>query len=488
MKQQIVFSFLVLVLMVSLFGVFVTGCDEGMNIAGDVVGPTNKPTTPTMGEVKKPDPKDPIDPKEPTPDQTPAEVVELGYYADEDFTEPLIDRVWERATIYTKIVFSKAVPVVIADDTSAQPKVFHSAEVVNRKPSAQYRIKPRDAVLRDGDAKLYRDTDNILICRNQAPWNKLGRSAVFYIRVNNQVFRDTALLVIIRPTSSFFSGEEYPAPEGDHGDFIGQVRGSIGGRSIESTQPVVGATVTVVKGPMAGERVITNRGGYYHFREVTGDELHLLVEKEHFEPKEVIVHRSRPTTLTNQALPIYPSDAQHTPGIILIGRRWPDEVRFILDEVFLVPDLLLVMNSFDERTDSSGTYSPNGTIKIWGDGIRTGTHAHELAHAHQHALELFYGGDAPGNFQKVRWKDTPEGKAYTIARDKDLREVGELDTDSIPGYDGNVLFENAANVCADYWTVDPFFTALDGDYHKGLQVKAPNRYKWCKEWLNKKYD
>ena len=501
MKLQIVFSILMALMVVVFSGVFITGCDEGMNMAGDVVGPpdepddrpTDKPADLMMnGEVKQPDPGDTNDP-EPEPDPTPAEVIEFGYYADEDFTEPLTDRVWEGAVVYTKIVFSRAVPVVVADDSSARPKIFHSAEIVDRKPNAQYCIKPRGAVLGDGDAKLYRDTNNIIICRNKVPWSKLGVRTTFYIRTNNadnRAFRDAALQVIVRPTSSLVSVGERSAPEGDPGDFVGQVcTPTSGTRGIGGVQPVAEVMVTVMTGPMSGEQVTTDQGGYYHFKDVAGDELHLLVEREHFEPKEAIVHRSRPTTLTNRAPPFYPWDAQHTPGLILIGMRWPDEVRLILDEVFLIPDLLFVLGSSGERSGGSGAYTPDGIVRVWGDHHTPSAVSHEMAHAHQHAVSLFHSGEAPKPSSAVgNWEATPEGKAYVVARNKDLREVGKLNVDSWPGYDGNALFENAAVICSDYWTVDPLHTAWDGDYYKGLQVTAPNRYKWCQEWLGKKYD
>ena len=91
--------------------------------------------------------------------------------------------------------------------------------------------------------------------------------------------------------------------------------------------------MTIASGPRAGESVATNPSGYYRFPNVKGDELHLRVEKEHFEPKEVRVHRSRPTILANGDVRITQGDPQQHPGNILMGHRWPDEVRFILEEI-----------------------------------------------------------------------------------------------------------------------------------------------------------
>ncbi|RKU06960.1 hypothetical protein C6501_18020 [Candidatus Poribacteria bacterium] len=460
------------VVLMTLMVFAVIGCDEGIQMAGDVIGGPGKTPDPVMnGQMKKPDPND----------SAPVEVIEFGYYADEEFTEPLVDSVLTGATIYTKIVFSKAVPIVVADDKSARPKIFYTAggfltAEERARAETQYRIKPRDAVLQNGEAKLYRDTDDTIICKGRAVRLRIGLTTIFRTRVGNRAFSDYNLVIITRPTSSFFppEGQEYPAPEGEPGDLIGQVCAPTSNRRIEYARPIPGATVTIASGPRTGEQVTTDRGGYYLFSNVEGDELHVLVEREYFEPKEAIVHRSRPTTLPDRVPIHYREDAQNIPGTILIGARWPDEVRFILEEVFLSHDLLHVNNE-----TGRSAHSP-GLIKVVGKRFTTGTHSHELAHAHQYALALLYGyKDTPD------WINTPEGKAYIAAMNKDLEEGNTISLDPSPTHGVSVPFENAAVICARYWTVDAI--AIGGGY-KGIEVEAPNRFRWAQVWLNKKYD
>ena len=165
------------------------------------------------------------------------------------------------------------------------------------------------------------------------------------------------------PITDFFIpvNQRSVEPIRNPGDFIGRVFAPKPGdrqppRS--EAQPITGVTVTIASGPRAGESVATNPSGYYRFPNVKGDELHLRVEKEHFEPKEVRVHRSRPTILANGDVPNYTRDPQQHPGNILMGHRWPDEVRFILEEILVVHDLLYVEGGrLPEGTDLGGFYS-----------------------------------------------------------------------------------------------------------------------------------
>ena len=130
------------------------------------------------------------------------------------------------------------------------------------------------------------------------------------------------------PITDFFIpvNQRSVEPIRNPGDFIGRVFAPKPGdrqppRS--EAQPITGVTVTIASGPRAGESVATNPSGYYRFPNVKGDELHLRVEKEHFEPKEVRVHRSRPTILANGDVPNYTRDPQQHPGNILMGTAGP---------------------------------------------------------------------------------------------------------------------------------------------------------------------
>ena len=253
-------------------------------------------------------------------------------------------------------------------------------------------------------------------------------------------------------------------------------------------RPITGVTVTIKSGSRAGESVITNNSGYYRFPNVRGDELHLRVEKEHFEPKEVIVHRSHPTILANGDVPNYPEDVQQSPGSILIGQRWPAEVRFILEETLVVHDLLYAEGGAPPVGENIGAFYSRGVSVNYSHqfaqrqgSVRLVTFAHEIAHGHQHAL-VSVDGSAWGIHD---WNNTPEGIAYKEARGKDWNEVGkaQLDYDRMgPDYRGNVLTETAAEVLAHYWSFDRW----GGRPHYGdLRITAPNRFKWAAVWLQK---
>ena len=88
-------------------------------------------------------------------------------------------------------------------------------------------------------------------------------------------------------------------PVRNPGDFIGRIFAPKpeDWQTRSEAQPITGVTVTIASGPRAGESVATNPSGYYRFRNVKEDELHLRVEKENFEPKEVMVRRSGPDNI-----------------------------------------------------------------------------------------------------------------------------------------------------------------------------------------------
>ena len=268
-------------------------------------------------------------------------------------------------------------------------------------------------------------------------------------------------------------------------DFVGRVyvpTPARHGLSRSEASPIADVAVTIVSGPRSRERVITDQNGQYIFPNVEADELHLLVEKAHFEPKEVIVHRSRPTTLPNRMALNFHGDPQKNPGNILIGHAWPKEVQFILRETLVVNDLLYINGGIPATIGIGGFYGA-GVVVVYeaylvgrhGKAGVLGTVVHEIAHAHQHALTSV---DGSGNIWA--WKDTPEGKAFAEARQKDWQEVGKADYDTIPGYD--TLDENAAETCAHYWSVNRW----GGRTAYGrLEVSAPNRFRWAKQWLSR---
>ena len=106
--------------------------------------------------------------------------------------------------------------------------------------------------------------------------------------------------------------------------------------------PVEGVTVTIIAGPRSGERAQTNHNGWYTFPEVDGEELHIRLEKDGHEPKEVIVHRTRATTLQDR-LPLEYGGPQDKPGTVLIGIVWPEYAKQIMEKMPVVADLLMII-------------------------------------------------------------------------------------------------------------------------------------------------
>ena len=235
--------------------------------------------------------------------------------------------------------------------------------------------------------------------------------------------------------------------------------------------PVADATVIAMSGSVSGKKVITNQSGQYIFRNVGGDELRLRVEKNGFEPKEVIVYRHRPTTIEGRTSD-YHGDPQNTPGNILIGLAWPEEVRTILRQTVVVHDLLYIKRSLGANT--GGHYSSStGIIVMNADGTRgILTFAHEIGHAHQHALTIAAGRNSVLDWEHI----TSEGKAFIDARMKDWQEVGRADYDTLVTNN-----ENAAETMAYWWITSIGHHWWDAG--QNLEVTAPNRFKWAEEWL-----
>ena len=400
-------------------------------------------------------------------DTRPARVTAISYYLDETLTQPLTDMVMVGDAVYTKVEFSKDVPITLANDSRARPRISSSAGL----QTFQYRMKPRGSILESGDAQPYQNTKHSFVCKYVVQAEDIDRA--FFTYVGDGTDAGDLLRVTARIfTDQDFIGKVYvPAPKKLLSSFT---------RSI--VRPIAGVTVTIMAGARSGERTTTDGSGQYFFLNVAEDNMHLLVEKRGFEPKEVIVHRSRPTTLPHGVRMNYPGDVQNNPGVILMGHAWPDEVRFILEETLMVSDLLYIDGDEPNPSDPLGGVYNKGIAVSYKDGLLRGLilHivAHEIAHAHQHAV---VSADGSGDVQD--WVNTPEGISFREAKEKDWKEVGKTVYDLHPTLASNLL-ENAAETSVIYWGMDRRY--YERPEMGKLEKIAPNRSKWAEEWLKKK--
>ncbi len=304
-----------------------------------------------------------------------------------------------------------------------------------------------------------------------------------------------AVTVTAKKVTAKSSFEHTPTEpvEPHENDFVGRVLMPSAAGQIKSsrtnTRAVSGVTLTVVSGERTGEQSVTDKKGNYRFSDPTGAtlQLRLRAEKKGYEPKEVIVHRSGPTETLDDGISggivfsLPKNDPQKAPGIILIGHEWPDKVRFILKKTLLPHDLLLVR--VDELPNHAGLYGHQGVVVVENLDCLLKVIAHELAHAHQHAIAVKEKGP---NATAYNWENTSEGKAYLKAQKKDWEEVGKVSYET--GKYLTLSFENMADAAKNFWNLEgkwdtPLcFNTLD------LKKEAPNRFRWAQEWLSKKYD
>jgi len=532
------------------FTVFlIAGCDEGLQMAGPVIQepadtePTTKPTdtppetteeTPivVMGEVKTEVPiaesETPTEePKEPAVDKTPPTVVSVTYYRDAELTEP-VTKVTIEDIIFTKVIFSE--PMKVKMGVEALPEIHY--KVLETETGGgyfvrgSYKMVSHDSELASGEAKPLEDTTSFL-CKHEITGNPHTRifRGVFRITSGKGVdlhgnhieyfydeegleieSRDIEVLEAYARQLSTLPERTPPIitefivpehlwdeePKVSPGHFTGRVlvpdpRGS----SLRFTaKPTTGATITVMAGPQVGEQVTTNPAGYYYIR-TEEEQLHLRVEKEWFEPKEVIVSRSSATILANGDRPNHPKDPQQQPGVILIGQIWPDEMRFLLENMVVVHDLLYIEAGprDDEGRFIGGGYN-NGLVMMYNTEIfhsaplrngslvtRMNIFAEEIIHAHQHAQVARDGsGELP------EWVNTPEGQAFLDARERDWQEYGKS------GHElGYRIFpaESAAFIGVIVCLRDTWQRITIGGQRDTL-IKTPHRQAWAAEWLFRK--
>ena len=503
-----------------------TGCDETQQMIKPVVKDVTQPADtepPTMvGEMKKPEAsseptvaedevREPAD-TEPQPEllpdtgpyRTPADIVEVSYYSDPDLTKELIlsspDAIFTLpatlgTTIYSKVVFSNDVPIVFSNDSAARPYIGGKVG----KTQFQYRMRPRYISIRDlrnGDARPYKQTNNIFICKYIPQPDDVGE--VFYTDDGrafsaNLVPIHTSLACEV-PRGVLTAFVHDPTRQ-NLSHFVGQVLALVP-ESVDLYfdtpspvrsygTPMSGVVVTIMSGPQSGEQSVTDADGWYFFPNVKEDELHLRVEKECLEPKEVFVHRFRPTTLPSRSISVFDGDPQMLPGVILMGHAWPERIREVLEQTTLPPDLLLVAGPYNRRGNApAGAFYTNGVVVA--SSPEEGLYwylLHEIGHAHQHAVALLNGGRSPDD-----WVQTPEGIAFLKAREADWKTVGKLpyeDPEHKFAGDGAEYFispiENSAEFFQYWWREKLKRQSIWGH----LKDVTPNRFKWAEEWLKK---
>ncbi len=444
----------------------------------------------------------------------PPEVVDISYYYDPQLTDELQATednsvgLLHGETIYVKIVFSKEMIAGERDNWTYPSLSYCFGEMVQPGgwtsilTRGKFVVKPYGgdpADLRNLEVQPLEGTNNIFVAKFIARLDsnldmlKEERSEVCVSYHNGirhvKLVPSSGLVLYLRedlptPTPDFPPPYRvYLPPESNPGDFVGRVCMPVDDEwsALDYVAPVAGVTVTISEGAREGEYTITDAGGYYLFPNIAGDEIYLRVEQEYIETKDVIVHRFHHTTL--QEIPpnrvFDPSYYEHTPqnipGMILVGMPWPLEVRFLLDEIPLPHELICRLRPIGSSV-SVGSYAARRMLvsaTIENTVGHTGTLFHEIAHARQHAVAILNGFDP----NPREWEKTPEGKAYAEAAKKDLEEVGFEGY----GYTTQILFENAADLCSNYW----FYY----QWRKGIGPleRMPNRFKWAQEWLHKQY-
>ena len=419
-------------------------------------------------------------------DTKPARVVSIDYYLDEALTQPLTDVVMVSDTVYTKVVFSKDIPITLANDSRARPHISSST----RSQTFQYRMKPRGTVLESGDARPYQDSDRVFVGMYRVSAHDYRGE--FHTSAGHPAVTGSSLQIKVYR----YDADDIPSNTGTTivdwhpTDFVGQVYTMLSPRGDNSidrsiSTPLPGVTVTITVGPRAGESTVTDLNGRYRFLNIPGDFLYLRTDRPRYEPKEVIVYRSQPTALADGSVPNYRKDPQRQPGNILIGHVWPYEVRFILEETLLPYDLLYI--EYGTSDVGFGGWYNSGLVGLYQELVGSpqsflGAVAHELAHAHQHAIISVDGSRNSSDAIRQLWPDSPEGRAYAAARAKDWAEVGETIPDQNPYYRNN-LYEAAAETASYYWGVNRWVIEAVWGNEKET---APNRYRWAAEWLPKK--
>ncbi len=508
----------VILVLCGLMTFVLSGCPEAQNMMQPVVSEPKDTEPPVvMGEVKKPEDKpaepaeeaegdaaeestepaeeteedsaeDPVEPAEEEveepEDTTPPTILEVAWYRDWRMTQTLTaDSVIRPGdTVYTVVVFSEPVMHTVADDDTARPAL----SIVADGTEERYAMLSHGVRFQSGEAKPLQGGTDDYLCKYTIPAGIVGTLALRVENTTTDIAGNAA--EASTHTTPFTITEPTPEPPQPHAnDFMGQVVMPTAAQDRAfrvRTRSVAGVALTILSGERAGEQSITDENGNYRFADSSREirSLRLQAEKEGFEPKEIIVHRSRPTETIDDGVRFSLAERkpQETPGAILIGHEWPDKVRFILEETALPHDLILVRVD-DLPGTVRGSYE-DGVVVVKNGNCLVHTIAHELGHAHQHAVAVIERGP---NATAHEWEHTSAGIAYAQAWEKDWREVGKA------WYDGGKYLaptENMAETARFSWNIQGGFDTRLCFSAADIVKEAPERLHWAQEWLGKQYD
>ena len=478
-----------------------SGCDEGMNMVDDVItNPIDEPMT--NGEMKQPEepsepgePEKPIEPKKPEVPMVPIEEItaEVAYYNDAELTDnlaaalyadewdPTFNRFSDGDTFYATVTFSHPLQVV----EQAKPALFIE---LNSERIAQFTASAD--TLTSGTYKK-QSNRNRYVCKYTVPADIFGHLQLTVELGERAITGEHSLQAMLSSVciDDAVGKSTARSERSNNVDFVGRVLvpylsfGTSINDNRDDPRPLEGVRVTIMAGQRAGESTLTNQDGEFVFPDIAADELHVRLEKACYETKEMLVSRSRPSALPDGTVLGYQSALRRNPGVILMGRAWPEPVRPILEQMVLPPDLLFIEDSFN----GYAFYNVNGVVAATGTGKVIDqlllVFAHEITHAWQHAA---VAPDGSGDI--FDWEHTPAGRAYAEAQRKDREAFGESDVDWHPI--DPILIETSANTMEVFlWSI----TTNDADKvrreatsrYQNLKTKAPNRLKWAQEWYKK---
>lgn len=147
----------------------ILGCSSGEDLEPSVEELENPLL---LGDLKQPMEAGPAAPQ--APKTGAPQVTEVGYYSNSKLTKPLVGTIRPGTTIFTKVVFSKPMQHLAADDKTARPILYYQ---INGKRT-RYRIAKRGARGADfvsGDAKPFRSGTDGYICKFKVPKNVTGK-------------------------------------------------------------------------------------------------------------------------------------------------------------------------------------------------------------------------------------------------------------------------------------------------------------------------